>query len=120
MTKLDEQAKEAISKNKPAFVATVNLSGKPNVSAKGSLSVLDDENVIFADIFSPRTSANIKENPQVSIICLGSEGRKAIRIWGKAEVINSGELFDAISEEYSQKNMKINNLIKVFVDEIEM
>ena len=45
MAKLDEQAKEAILTNLPALVATAGKDGKPNVSAKGSLRVLDEDHV---------------------------------------------------------------------------
>ena len=120
MAKLDEQAKEAILTNLPALVATAGKDGMPNVSAKGSLRVLDDDHVMFADVFSPRTTANIKENPQVSLICLGSEGRKGIRIWGNAKIMDSGDLFESISKEFADNGKTINNVIKIHVDEIEM
>ena len=55
MAKLTEEAKKAIGAIRPAFVATASKTGKPNVSAKGSLRVLDDEHVLFTDINSPRT-----------------------------------------------------------------
>ena len=70
MTKLTDEAKKAIGEIRPSLVATSGSTGKPNVSAKGSLRVLDDEHVVFADIASPRTVANIRENPQVAVICL--------------------------------------------------
>ncbi|MDP2919897.1 MAG: pyridoxamine 5'-phosphate oxidase family protein, partial [Dehalococcoidia bacterium] len=77
MGKLTEAAKQAIGQIRPSLVATASKSGKPNVSAKGSLRVLDDDHVIFADVNSPRTVANIKENPQVAIICLDAAQRKS-------------------------------------------
>lgn len=84
MTKLTDVAKKAIAEIRPSLVATASATGKPNVSAKGSLRVLDDEHVLFAHISSPRTVANIKENPQVAIICLDAATRKGCRIWGRA------------------------------------
>jgi len=61
---------------RPAYVATANKTGKPNVLAKGSVRVLDDEHVVFADVHSPRTIANIRENPQVSILWLDAATHK--------------------------------------------
>jgi predicted pyridoxine 5'-phosphate oxidase superfamily flavin-nucleotide-binding protein len=119
MTKLSEEAKKAIAEIKPSLVATANAAGKPNVSAKGSLRVLDDEYVVFADIASPRTVANIKENPQVAVICLDAASRKGCRVWGKGEILSSGPLFDSMAEEYAQKKMKVKNVIKVAVEEVE-
>ena len=119
MARIPEEAKKIIAEIRPSLVATVRKSGKPNVSAKGSLRVLDDEHVLFADVASPRTVANIKENSQVTIICLDAAARKGCRIWGRGEVLNSGELFDKIVAEFASKNMKVRNVVKVAVNEIE-
>ena len=119
MAKLTEEAKKAIGEIRPSLVATANKSGKPNVSAKGSLRVLDDEHVVFTDVASPRTVANIKENPQVSIICLDASARKSCRIWGTGEVLNSGEIFDKMVADLAKMNMTVKNVVKVAVDEVE-
>src|SRR5208283_4354209 len=120
MAKLTEEAKKAIGAIHPAYVATASKAGKPNVSAKGSLRILDDEHVLFSDVNSPRTVANIKENPQVAIICLDTATRKGCRIWGKGELISSGELFDKSVAEFAARNMKIKHLVKVTVEEVEI
>lgn len=119
MTKLSDEAKKAIGEIRPSMVATASRTGKPNVSAKGSFRVLDDEHVVFADIASPRTVANIRENSQVAVICLDAAARKGCRIWGKGQILNSGELFDRLSAEYAKKNMQVKNVVKVFVEEVE-
>jgi len=119
MAKLTEEAKKALGEIRPALVATAGKSGKPNVSAKGSLQVLDDEHIIFADVNSPRTIANIKENPQVAVICLDAASRKSCRIWGKAEVLTSGEIFDKVSSAMSARNMKVKDVVKITVDQVE-
>ena len=119
VVKLTEEAKKAIGAIHPAFVATASKTGKPNVSAKGSLRILDDEHVLFSDVNSPRTIANIKQNPQVAIICLDTATRKGCRIWGKGEIISSGELFDKTAVDMTARNMKLKNLVKVAVEEVE-
>ena len=119
MTMLTDEAKKAIGDIRPSLVATASRTGKPNVSAKGSMRVLDDEHVLFADIASPRTTANIKENPQVTIICLDAAARKGCRLWGKGTILSSGELFEQLTAEYAEKNMQVKNAIKVAVEEVE-
>jgi uncharacterized protein len=119
MAKLTEEAKNAISSIRPSFIATASKTGKPNVSAKGSLRILDDEHIIFADVASPRTIANIRENPQVAVICLDTTTRKGCRIWGKGEIVNSGELFDKMSGDFGKRNMKVKNIVKITIEEIE-
>ena len=119
MTELTDAAKAAIAEIHPSLVATASGTGKPNVSAKGSFRVLDDEHVVFADIASPRTVANIKENPQVAVICLDAAARRGCRIWGQGSILNSGELFDQLTAEYAEKNMVVKNVVKVAVEEVE-
>jgi predicted pyridoxine 5'-phosphate oxidase superfamily flavin-nucleotide-binding protein len=119
MAKLTEEAKNAIGALRPAYVATASKTGKPNVSAKGSLRVIDDEHVLFADVHSPRTIANIQENPQVAILCLDAAAHKGCRIWGKGEIINSGELFDKTAAMLAARNMEINNVVRVTVEQVE-
>lgn len=115
--KMPEEVKAAIAEGNPKLVATADRAGKPNVSAKGSLRVLDDEHLLFADIRSPRTVANLKENPQVAVFCMNPSTRKGCRIWGRAEVISSGELFDQVGQELAGRNMKVNNVVKIAVEE---
>ena len=118
MAKLTQEAKKIISEFGPALIATASKQGKPNVSPKGSFRVLDDEHVVFANIASPRTMANLKENPQLTAIILDRSTRKGCRIWGKAEILDSGDLFDSISAEYEPRGMKVKHLVKVAVQEV--
>ncbi len=115
--KMSPQVKDAVADCSPALVATANKAGKPNVSAKGSLRVVDDEHLLFADIRSPRTIINLKENPHVAVLCLNPATRKGCRIWGRAEIMFSGDLFDQLAKEYAGKNMKVNHVVKITVDE---
>jgi len=119
MAKLSEEAKKAIGEFGTALVATASKDGKPNVSPKGSFRVLDDEHIIFADIASPQTMANLAENPQLSAIVFDPATRKGCRIWGKvAEILDSGDLFDTISAQFAPMGMKVNHIVKVAVDEV--
>lgn len=118
MAKLTEEAKRIIREIHPALIATCNKDGKPNVSAKGSFQALDDEHVFFADMHSPRTIANLKENPQLSAIVLDAATRKSCRIWGKAEVLESGDLFDKIAAAFTPRGMTVKHVVTVAVEEV--
>ena len=118
MAKLTEEAKKLVSEVRVALVATASKEGKPNVSPKGSFRVIDDEHVAFGDIASPRTTANLKENPQLSAILFDPATRKGCRIWGKVEILDSGDLFDAMSAEFAAVKMQVKHVVKVKVDEI--
>jgi hypothetical protein len=115
--KMSDEVKKAVAECSPGLIATADKAGKPNVSAKGSLRVIDDEHLVFADIRSPRTIANLKENPQVGIICLNPSTRKGCRIWGKAEIMTFGDLFNQLSKEFAARNMKVNHVVKISVED---
>jgi len=119
VSKLSEKVKETIAEIRPGIIATASKDGKPNVSAKGSFRVLDDDHVVFADISSPRTIANLKENPQVSVLVIHPKSMKGCRIWGKGEIIDSGELFDQMSKEFAELNLKVNHVVKITVEETQ-
>ena len=119
MAKLTGEAKKIIGELGPALIATASKDGKPNVSVKGSFRVLDDEHVVFADIASPRTIANLRENPQLAALVFDPATRKGCRIWGRAEEISDkGALFDKVSAEYAARGMKVKHVVKVAVDEV--
>ena len=115
--KMPEDVKKAVAECGPALIATADKNGKPNVSAKGSLKVLDDENLVFADVRSPRTIANLKENPQIAIICLNSATHKGCRIWGRTQIFTSGPLYDQVTSELAARKVKPNNVVKIAVEE---
>src|SRR5512138_1824360 len=76
------------------FIATVCPDGTPNLSPKGTVSVWDDETLIFADLASPTTVANILVNPSVEVNVVDPLRRKGYRFKGRASVHHTGLLFD--------------------------
>lgn len=76
------------------FVATVTPDGRPNVSPKGTTTVLDDEHLLFADIASPGTVTNLASSPFVEVNVLDPIRRKGYRFKGRGEVHRGGEQFE--------------------------
>ena len=62
--------------------------------------------------------ANLRENPQLSAIVFDPVRSKGCRIWGKAEILDSGDQFDAISAEFAKMQMKVKHLVKVAMEEV--
>jgi len=118
MAKLSDEAKKIIADFGPALIATASKEGKPNVSPKGSFRILDDEHVVFANIASPRTIANLRENPQLTAIIFDRSTRKGCRIWGKAEILDSGDLFDSFSSEFAPRGMEVKQIVQVVIEEV--
>src|SRR2546426_2405350 len=83
------------------FIATVCPDGTPNLSPKGTTTVWDDDHLVFADIRSPRTIANLKQNPAIEINVVDWFTRKGYRFKGIATVIESGSLFTELVAFYT-------------------
>lgn len=115
--KLTEEAIEILSETRPAWVASANKHGQPNVSPRGSFRVLDDEHVYFADLASPRTTENLLENPQIALMVLDLTKGLGCRIWGRAEVLSEGGLFDSVNADLASRNRRANHVILVTVDD---
>ena len=94
--KLTADMKRVVVEQRLAFVATVCPDGTPNLSPKGTISVWDDDHLVFADIRSPGTITNLRKNPAVEINVVDPFARKGYRFKGTGEVIVDGELFQQI------------------------
>lgn len=105
MAKLSEEMKELVERQRLGFVATVCPDGSPNLSPKGTVSVLDDEHLIFADIRSPGTISNLRANPNVEVNVVDHFVRKGYRFKGTAQVLDSGPDFDRHVEFFSSRGL---------------
>ena len=76
--------KRVVEKQRLGFVATVCADGTPNLSPKGTLRVLDDDHLMFADIRSPGTVANLRTNPGIEVNVVDPFVRKGYRFKGRA------------------------------------
>ena len=72
-----------------AFVATVGADGAPNLSPKGSIRVLDDDHLVFADIRSPATIRNLEANPAIEINVVDPIVRRGYRFRGAGQVLRA-------------------------------
>ena len=92
MAKITEEMKTLVG-NQQAFVATASPDGVPNISAKGSTEVLDDEHMVFYELTGGRTWKNLQKNPKVAIAVVDRSKMKGYRFVGTAEAITEGELY---------------------------
>jgi predicted pyridoxine 5'-phosphate oxidase superfamily flavin-nucleotide-binding protein len=76
------------------FIATVCPDGTPNLSPKGTTSVWDDDHLVFADVRSPGTIANLQSNASIEINVVDQLVRKGYRFKGTATVYTAGEMFE--------------------------
>jgi len=91
---LTEEMRRVVEEQRLGFVATVCPDGTPNLSPKGTVAVWDDDHLIFADICSPDTVANLRANPAVEVNVVDPFARRGYRFKGAGTVATDGPDFD--------------------------
>ena len=97
---LTDDMKRVVREQSLGFVATVCPDGTPNLSPKGTTTVWDDDHLVFADIVSPGTISNLRQNPAVEVNVVDPITRCGYRFKGRAEVHVDGAVFDAVIAQY--------------------
>ena len=105
MTVLTEEINQLIKEQRLVYVATSTKDGNPNVSAKGSIQVVDDETLAFACIWSEKTLKNLETNPEIAVALADAKAPKGFQLKGKAVTEKSGALFDQMSEAMAKMKL---------------
>ena len=119
MAKITDEMARMIAELRLCYVATVTPDGRPNLSPKGSLRVVDGDHLAFADIMSPQTMRNLKENPYVEINIVHPFLRRGYRFKGRCDIVTEGETFDLVANELWQREGKqypVNAVVRIQVD----
>ena len=88
------------------YLATASAEGQPYIQhrggPKGFLKVLDKKRLAFADFKGNRqyiTLGNLSENPRAHIFLMDYPNRQRVKIWGRAEVVESDpRLLETLSD----------------------
>lgn len=114
---LTNDMQRVVNEQRLAFVATVSAEGAPNLSPKGTTSVWDDDHLVFADVCSPQTVANLRDNGLVEINVVDPFLRKGYRFRGTAQILSEGTQFDACVAFFRKRGSKseIQNAVLVSV-----
>jgi predicted pyridoxine 5'-phosphate oxidase superfamily flavin-nucleotide-binding protein len=103
------------------FIATVCPDGTPNLSPKGTIAVWDDDHLVFCDVRSPGTVANLRSNPSIEVNVVDQLVRKGYRFKGAAEVHTDDEVFERGVQFYEARGVvrareRIRGIVLVSVD----
>jgi len=115
---LTDDIKRVVNQQRLAFVATVCSDNTPNLSPKGTIAVLDDDHLVFANIRSPQTIANLHHNSAIEINVVDPMVRKGYRFKGTATVLDSGAQYDQVNAFFSARGVS-NRMREVVVIEVE-
>jgi predicted pyridoxine 5'-phosphate oxidase superfamily flavin-nucleotide-binding protein len=101
--KLTKDMQRVLNEQRLGFVASVCEDGTPNLSPKGTTTVWDEEHIVFADICSPGTIANIRHHPIVEVNVVDPVSRKGYRFKGTAIIHQQGPIFEQGLAFYRQR-----------------
>lgn len=108
-------------KGKLGWVATAGQDGMPNVTPKGTIQVLDENTLIFADLFSQKTRENLKHNSKVAVTLVDTEKVIGYQFKGTAELIEAGPVYEMVKAqlEASPKSLPVPTYVaRITVEEI--
>jgi predicted pyridoxine 5'-phosphate oxidase superfamily flavin-nucleotide-binding protein len=101
---LDDDMKRVVREQRLGYVATVCPDGTPNLSPKGTTAVWDDDHLVFLDIVSPGTVANIEAGDGVvEVNVVDPIRRKGYRFKGPAVVHRDDALFEDVLHWYERE-----------------
>jgi uncharacterized protein len=112
---LSQDAQRLVRDVRLGFAATVSPDGTPNLSPKGTTLPLDERRLVFADIRSPGTVANLRHNPaiEVNVVDLGT--RRGYRFAGKGRVVERGREHDGLLAWYREQGFELEGRADRFV-----
>ena len=116
---LTADMKRVVEEQRLGFVATVCRDGTPNLSPKGTTAVWDDDHLVFANIRSPGTLANLRQNASVEINVVDPFCRRGYRFKGVASVLESGALYDRVSAFYQHRGSTVSLIREVVLVRVQ-
>jgi predicted pyridoxine 5'-phosphate oxidase superfamily flavin-nucleotide-binding protein len=99
------------------FVASLNEDGSPNLSPKGTIRVWDADHLVFADVASPQTVANIARDDRVHVNVVDHFARRGWRFTGRARITREPAVLDSIRAEYPGEPYPFEQAVLVRVEE---
>ena len=120
MIVISNKIRNFVNFQKLGYVATVSSDNSPNLSPKGTIIVIDESHLAFADIRSPQTIENLRHNSSIEINVVDPISRKGFRFKGEGKIISEGTQFSEILEQYKRNGIKskINAIVVVTVNKL--
>lgn len=89
---LNTAIKNSIDQSVLCWLATVDAHGQPNVSPKEMFTYTDDGYLVIANIASPNSIKNIRQQPQVCVSFVDIFVQKGFQLKGKARIVKAKEV----------------------------
>jgi len=117
MIEFNDEIRNFVNFQKLGYVATISSDGTPNLSPKGTIAILDDSRLVFANIRSPQTVENLTKNSSIEINVIDPFSRMGYRFKGIANILSDGSDFKKILDYFEKKGIKskISDIVVVDV-----
>lgn len=117
---LTDEMRRLVRDARLGFAATVSADGTPNLSPKGTTLVYDEEHLVFADIRSPQTIANLRLNPAIEVNVVDVGTRRGYRFKGTARIVDADEeLLRWYAEQGFELDGRADRFVLVRVERVE-
>ena len=120
---LSTKIKESMNRSVLCWLATVSEENVPNVSPKEIFNYYGTDKIIVANIASPQTIRNIKQNKNVCISFIDILVQKGFQLKGKARIIektNSDFLeLEKILTKMTGGNFPFSTITEISVKQIK-
>jgi len=94
MIKLTPQMRQVLRRQPVVLVATTDGSGQLNVSPKIAFPAMSDSILVFADLCSTTTWANLQVNRSAAVATVIPDTHEGYQFKGQAELLREGPLFE--------------------------
>ena len=123
MATIPQKLHDVLAGGHNIWVATVGPDGMPNVSIKGSGSLLDDQHIYFADLYHKETLENLERDPRIAVGVHDYPSRVAMQVKGHAEIVDHGDLVDEMKQRLAAVSEKwrlppVKHVVIVTVDSV--
>jgi len=100
-------------------LATLDEKGTINVAPKGTLSAIDEETIVFADIFGDKTNKNLKSSPKATALSFKFPPA-GYQVKGTFQGFQtSGLLFDQFAKNVKEKmKLDVKGIGTIKVEEV--
>ena len=122
LSTITSEIKTFLNTHKLGYVATVSSDGKPNLSPKGTIIPWSEHLLAFANIRSPDTMMNLKNNSFVEINVIDPLSRKGYLFTGTGNIIKDTPMYHDIINYYRTNGIQspISSIVIVHISSISI
>lgn len=92
----------------PSIIATASADGMPNISYLSHVVRVDDDHIALSNQFFAKTAANVRANPQVTLILVdGFTGDQFLLDIGFVRSVDGGPLFEKIALQLKASSAQV-------------